>query len=151
MKEINFNSNSPEDTIKLGKKIGNELKGGETFELISDLGGGKTTFVSGIAQGVSSKDTVASPSFTISRTYEGRTLNVYHFDFYRLSDAGIMSFELEEYLNDKNGVCVVEWGDVVHDILPKNRIIIKITISGENQRNIKVKYPKNYEYLISKL
>lgn len=134
-----YHSDSAEETIAIGQEIGKTLKGGEVIELISDLGGGKTTFVKGLAQGLGSYDPVASPSFTISYVYrctEGRELH--HFDFYRLQDAGVVGSELAEVIGDPQVVVVVEWGDIIHDVLPKNRTIVHIKAVGDTSRDISV-------------
>src|SRR6185312_5854101 len=81
---------SSDNTSDVAMKIGRKLQGGEVIELISDLGGGKTTFVRGLAKGMGSQDTVRSPSFTLSNEYRSGKLTLYHFDFYRLEDPGIM-------------------------------------------------------------
>lgn len=87
-----FSSDSTDATIKLGEQLGRNLKGGETIEFLSDLGGGKTTFITGLNKGFGSEDPVASPSFTISYTYSRQNKKqLHHFDFYRLEDAGIVS------------------------------------------------------------
>lgn len=139
---------SVEETIKLGLDIGSKLHGGEVFELVSDLGGGKTTLVRGIVEGFGSSDPVSSPSFTISYVYsrpDGKQFH--HFDFYRLDDAGIVGNELSEVEQDSDTVVVVEWGDIVHDLLPKKRIIAKISLIDDVGRKISFEYPSVYSYL----
>jgi tRNA threonylcarbamoyladenosine biosynthesis protein TsaE len=92
-----------EQTEQLAARLGRNLKGSEVFELISDLGGGKTTFVRGLACGMGSTDHVASPTFTISREYVAGELALFHFDFYRLSDPGVVAIELAEFIHELNG------------------------------------------------
>ena len=107
------------------------------IELIGDVGAGKTTFVRGLAKGLGVKEPVTSPSFTISKSYaceNGKTLT--HYDFYRLSDPGIMSEDLEESINDPNNITVVEWGESVSNILPKNHTIINIIYNDDNSREV---------------
>src|SRR4051794_32756276 len=87
-------SESSEATYELGSKIGAGLRGGEVIELVSDMGGGKTTFVRGLARGVGYKGAVSSPSFTVRNEYKANKLTLYHYDFYRLSDPGILREEL---------------------------------------------------------
>lgn len=142
-------TNSAEATELLGEHIGARLRGGETIELVSDLGGGKTTFVRGLARGLGSADRVASPTFTISRAYKAAGRTLLHFDFYRLSEAGIMADELAESLADPNAVVVVEWGDIVADVLPVERITLNITATGEDQRAIMITYPNTLSYVIA--
>lgn len=124
------------------------MRGGEVVELISDLGGGKTTFVRGLARGMGSTDRVASPTFTISRLYESDNLEMHHFDFYRLGEAGLMHEELEEVLHDPRVVTVVEWAGIVQDVLPKKRLSIAIEKTPTDGRIITLRAPESLEYLI---
>ncbi|PIZ61832.1 tRNA (adenosine(37)-N6)-threonylcarbamoyltransferase complex ATPase subunit type 1 TsaE, partial [Candidatus Saccharibacteria bacterium CG_4_10_14_0_2_um_filter_52_9] len=89
------------------------MRGGEVIVLTSDLGGGKTSFVRGLAAGMASHDLVHSPSFTLSNQYKAGDLTLCHFDFYRLNDPGIMRNELAEVLKDSQAVVAVEWADIV--------------------------------------
>jgi len=116
------------------------------FELISDLGGGKTTFVQGLAAGLDSKDQVSSPTFMLERVYSGR-LPLHHFDFYRLGEAGIVGEEFKETLTEKEAVVAVEWGDVVHDVLPADRVSLTITKTGDTARQLDFAYPEAKVYL----
>ncbi|MEX0919558.1 MAG: tRNA (adenosine(37)-N6)-threonylcarbamoyltransferase complex ATPase subunit type 1 TsaE [Candidatus Saccharimonadales bacterium] len=134
-----FKSNSLEETVQLGDKIGQLLRGGEVIELISDLGGGKTALVRGIARGIGSNDQVMSPTFTISRIYRGKNLELHHFDFYRLEDPGIMADELSETISEQNISVVIEWADVVKGVLPDDRLSIEISATAENSRDIAIK------------
>lgn len=134
--------------MAIGSAIGAVLKGGETIELKSDLGGGKTALTKGIAAGMESKDTVQSPTFTVSRIYKAHDgLELHHFDFYRLSDPGVMAAELAESLNDSRAVVVVEWSDIVADILPAERITITLTATGEDTRLLELYLPDAYTAL----
>jgi len=117
------------------------------IELRSDLGGGKTTLVRGIARGAGSNDNVASPSFTISREYRAGKLTIHHYDFYRLGEAGLMSQELADVLSDPQAVVIVEWAGVVDDVLPDERAIIQITATGDESRQFDVTLPEAYAYL----
>src|SRR3989344_4645507 len=101
-------STSSEDPQRLGQLLGRLLKSPEVIELRSDLGGGKTTFVRGLARGLGSNDTVSSPTFTLSKIYKVKNgLEIHHFDFYRLSDAGIMADQLAESLEDPKVITIV--------------------------------------------
>ena len=131
-----MHSENSDQTEAIGHKIGRQLKGGEVIELISDLGGGKTTLVRGITAGFGSKDKVASPTFTISREYVHGDLKIVHYDFYRLHDPGLMAYELAEAINDPLAIVIVEWADIVQDVLPKDRLAITIKTTGENSRDI---------------
>ncbi len=141
-------------TEQFGEQIGKLLRGGEVIELVSDLGGGKTTFVRGLARGMGSPDHVASPTFTISREYvaKGPTLcTMVHFDFYRLADAGLMEHELNEVIGDPKIVTVVEWGKIIEHVLPPERLTIKFEPIDGDQRKITMTYPYSLEYLVENL
>lgn len=113
--------------VELGKVIGQRLRGGEVIELVGDVGAGKTTFVKGVGKGLKIDDDVQSPSFTISRIYEARDgLSLHHYDFYRLHEAGIMSYELSESMETPGAVTVIEWADTVQDVLPEKHCRIEI-------------------------
>jgi tRNA threonylcarbamoyladenosine biosynthesis protein TsaE len=143
-------SESVSDTHELGKSIGIKLVGGEVIEMVSDLGGGKTSLTRGLAEGFGSTDPVSSPSFTISCVYQRSDgKKMYHFDFYRLTDAGIVGSELTEIEHDDHAVTVVEWGDIVHDILPKDRVVVNIRNTGDSTREIIFEYPNRYKYLFT--
>ena len=129
-------STNSEQTEQLGERLGKSLKGGEVIELISDLGGGKTTFVRGLARGAGSKDKVASPTFTISKVYDCPDFQIHHFDFYRLHEAGIVADELAEVASDPKVVVVVEWSDVVQHMLPEQRLAVTLKQTPEGNRDI---------------
>ena len=147
--KINIDSSSPEQTKRIASKISQHLKGGEVIELISDLGGGKTTFVHGLALGIGSDDNVSSPTFTINSLYEGSKLKLYHFDFYRLSEPGILIHELDEVIGDKTAVVVIEWPAIVQANLPMERLSIKFEVVDVNKRKIQINYPESMSYLIN--
>jgi tRNA threonylcarbamoyladenosine biosynthesis protein TsaE len=128
--------------------MGRALKGGEVIELASDLGGGKTTFVRGLARGAGSKDKVASPTFTISKVYQTDTFEIDHFDFYRLSDPGIVADELAEVVGDPQMVVVVEWADVVLDVLPGKRLQLRFEQTPTGSRKLTFSAPQELQYLI---
>ena len=131
-----------QETRTLGERLGVLLKGGETLELIGDVGAGKTTFVKGLALGLGIEEDVQSPSFTISRLYDARdNLQLAHYDFYRLSDAGIMADELTETTQDPTVVTVIEWADIVEGVLPKDRLSIMFTSPTETSRHLTVTGP----------
>lgn len=117
------------------------------IELVSDLGGGKTAFVRGLAEGMGSKDHVSSPSFTLNNQYTAGELTLYHFDLYRLDEPGIIKQELAEILTDKQAVVAVEWAGLVKDLLPERRLSINITANGEDTREIVLNYPERLQYL----
>ncbi len=141
-------SDSADETRRLAEKIGRRLRGGEIIILASDLGGGKTTFVRGLAGGMGSQDAVRSPSFTLGNEYRAKALTLSHFDFYRLKEPGIMRDELAEVLTDPKSVVVVEWGAIVEDVLPEERLTITLRATGHNSRELTFDCPKRLEYLI---
>lgn len=147
MKQQKIVSRSPDETIKLATAIGHKLRGGEAIELVSDLGGGKTAFVRGLASGMGSRDAVRSPSFTLSNEYRSKNLTLYHFDFYRLKEPGIMRDELAEALADPAAIVTVEWADLVEDVLPEKRLRITIKVTGEDSRELIFTYPESLAYL----
>jgi tRNA threonylcarbamoyladenosine biosynthesis protein TsaE len=128
--------------------MGERLRGGEVIELVSDVGGGKTTFVKSLAKGFGSIDNVASPSFTLSREYRAGDKIMYHFDFYRLNDPGIVANELAEVVGDSRAVVVVEWADIVEDVLPAEHLTINIKSPGDTTREFEISYPESLAYLV---
>lgn len=142
-------STSSKDTLAFAKEMGSRLRGGEAIELISDLGGGKTTFTRGLAEGMGSKDLVHSPSFTISNEYRSGDLTMHHFDFYRLLEPGIMQQEISEVLEDPSNIVVVEWAEIIKGTLPSDRITVHIAALGDDEREITVRAPRQKGYLHS--
>ena len=131
-------TNSVEETFELGKVFGQTLRGGEVIEFVGDLGAGKTSFMRGLAEGIQSEDNVSSPTFTISNQYSGRDgLSIYHYDFYRLHDPGLIAEDLAEAIQDPKAIVCVEWAESVRGVLPENRITIQITTLDENSREFK--------------
>ncbi len=134
-------SNSPQETIELGRKIGSQLKGGEVVGICGPLGSGKTHLIKGIAAGAGARDSkqVNSPTFVIVNEYAGR-LDIYHIDAYRLSS--IAEFEMigfDEYCGPQS-VVLIEWADKIESALTAvNYIRIEIYHTGENKRKIHVK------------
>jgi tRNA threonylcarbamoyladenosine biosynthesis protein TsaE len=135
----------------LGKRLGEQLKGGEVIELLSDLGGGKTTLVRGLARGIGSSDHVSSPTFTLSNVYQAPRCTIYHFDFYRLHEPGLIVHELNEALQDPQAVVVIEWGAIVQDVLPPERLTISLDRTGEETRTITVHYPPKLASVVKAL
>ena len=144
-------SSSSNATESLGETIGKSLKGGEIIELSSDLGGGKTTFVKGLARGLGVHGGVSSPTFVVSKIYSGTELELHHYDFYRLGELGIMSEEIQEVIENTNNVTAVEWGEKAHTLFPPGRLIqIEIKLSDdENVRDIVLTLPTRMDGLMS--
>ncbi len=127
---------SAEETSRIGEQLGRLLHKGSIICLSGDLGAGKTAFTKGIAKGLEVEDYVTSPTYTIINEYEGR-LPLFHFDVYRLNDVEEM-YELgyEEYFFG-DGVVVLEWADIVKDIVPGERLWITIlNTKGDDSREI---------------
>ncbi len=130
-------TNSCEETIALGKKLGSLLRGGEVLAMTGDLGSGKTTFTKGLAEGLGIHGTVFSPTFTLVHEYPG-PIKLYHIDLYRISgEEAIEDLGLEEYF-DAGGVCVIEWSERLGCYKPPNRIDISIVSTGEDERSIEI-------------
>jgi tRNA threonylcarbamoyladenosine biosynthesis protein TsaE len=148
---ITIVSKSDTQTEDIAMTIGGRLVGGEVIELVADLGGGKTTFVRGLALGMGSSDNVSSPSFTISNEYQGEKLQLIHFDFYRLNEAGQIENALVEFLGNPKAVVVVEWADIIKQVLPEARLSIEFRVIDELTRELNLTYPKSLDYLVKGL
>lgn len=136
---MNIEINGESAMKSFGKLLGRALKGGECIELVGDVGAGKTTLTKGIAIGLDIAETVQSPTFTINRVYKGRNdIRLSHYDFYRLSDAGIMADELSESLSESATVIVIEWGDVVASVLPDDHLRITISSPDADIRSLRL-------------
>ena len=138
----------------MGARLGRLLKPPAVLELRSDLGGGKTTFARGLARGLGSKDTVTSPTFTLNQIYTAKGgVKISHHDFYRLNEAGIMSGELAESLDDDKTITVVEWADIARGVLPDDRLTVEFNPVADNtdERTIKISYPAKFEGAIKGL
>jgi tRNA threonylcarbamoyladenosine biosynthesis protein TsaE len=115
-----------EETFALGKKIGELAKPGMVISLIGDLGVGKTVFTQGLAKGLGIEEPINSPTFTIVQVYEEGRLPLYHFDVYRIGDVEEMDeIGYEDYFYGE-GVCLIEWANLIEEILPENMIHITI-------------------------
>ena len=141
------------DTERRAENLGKLLKAPAVLELHSDLGGGKTTFTRGLVRGLGSSDKVTSPTFTLNKIYKAKDLEIHHFDFYRLSDPGVVSGQLEESLQNPRVITVVEWSDIVRGVLPDERLIIefKPVADDPDERMIEIHYPETLANLIEEL
>lgn len=134
-------THSAEETYALGKKIGESAKPGQIYSLIGDLGVGKTVFTQGLAAGLGITDSVNSPTFTILQIYEDGRIPFYHFDVYRIGDVEEMEEIGYEDCFYGEGVCLIEWANLIEEILPENYIRIEIAknlMSGFNYRTIRI-------------
>lgn len=132
-----FRTYSAEQTVEIGLKLGETLKQRDIVCLTGDLGAGKTAFTSGIAAALGVKSHITSPTFTIVNEYSG-TIPLYHFDVYRISDPGEM-FEIgfEEYIFG-NGVVVIEWADLIEELLPDEYIEVEIKKDISVDENLRI-------------
>lgn len=129
---------SESEMLELGRQFALNLTFPAVFELVGDVGAGKTTFVRGLAAGLGIKEPVTSPSFTISKRYALPKTpgELVHYDFYRLDDPGIMRDELAETLAEPNSVVVVEWGGDVADLLPGHKSRLDIVLQEDGSREV---------------
>ena len=135
-KAIVIETNSPEETFELGKRMGQQSIPGQVYTLIGDLGVGKTVFTQGFAAGLGVNGIVNSPTFTILQIYESGRLPFYHFDVYRIADVEEMDEIGYEDCFYGGGVCLVEWANIIEEILP-----------GEYQRiTIEKDLEKGFDY-----
>ena len=133
-------SKSEEDTINFAKNFAKNLKVGDIIVLSGELGSGKTKFVQGILENFGMANEISSPTFTIVNEYNSPTINIYHFDVYRLEDSDeFYAIGGDEYFSQ--GICIIEWGEMIEDVLPKP--YTKITFSKNNDdvnyRELKIK------------
>ena len=114
-----FETYSEEETFALGKRIGEEAKPGEIYALLGDLGVGKTVFTKGVAAGLAIKEQENSPTFTIVQVYDSGRLSFYHFDVYRIGDPEEMDeIGYEDYFYGE-GLCLVEWANLIDELMPE--------------------------------
>ena len=124
-----FISKSEDDTINFASDFAKDLQIGDIIILSGELGSGKTKFTQGILKHFGLENEISSPTFTIVNEYNSKDINIYHFDLYRLSDIDeFYAIGGEEYLS--NGICIIEWGEMLEDVLKKN--YTKITFKKSN-------------------
>lgn len=125
-------TNSAEETFALGKALGEKASPGQIYTLDGDLGTGKTVFTQGVAAGLGITEAISSPTFTIIQEYDTGRLPLYHFDVYRIGDIE----EMEEIGYDdyffEEGICLIEWADLIREILPEH--VIRITIEKDLEK-----------------
>lgn len=121
-----YESYSPEETGRMGEKLAEEAVPGQVFCLYGDLGVGKTVFTQGFARGLKITEPINSPTFTILQTYEEGRMPFYHFDVYRIGDPEEMDeIGLDEYIYGE-GVCLIEWANLIREMLPAKVTAIRI-------------------------
>ena len=136
-----FISKSEQDTINFAKNFAKDLKTGDIVVLTGDLGSGKTKFTQGILEYFGLGNEISSPTFTIVNEHHAKDINIYHFDVYRLEDVDeFYAIGGEDYF--ENGISIIEWGEIIEDILPKG--YIKITFSKDENntdyRELKIEW-----------
>lgn len=145
MEEMIYETNSPEETRKLGRKIGSAAAPGDVYTLVGDLGVGKTVFTQGIAEGLEITEPICSPTFTIVQVYEEGRMPFYHFDVYRIGDMEEMDeIGYEDYFYGE-GLCMIEWANLIEEILPEKRFDVTIEKDlekGFDYRKITIKEHK---------
>jgi len=133
---------APEETLELGRTMGRNAKPGDVYTLIGDLGVGKTVFTQGIAEGLEIDEAICSPTFTIVQVYEEGRMPFYHFDVYRIGDIEEMDeIGYEDYFYGE-GLCMIEWANLIEEILPIKRkeiTIEKDLEKGFDYRRITIK------------
>ena len=146
---MEISTKSAKETKKFGKKIANNLKGGEILALVGDLGSGKTTFVKGLAKGLGINQRIVSPTFIIMRKYDIKLQNsktpklqdLYHIDLYRLEtniEREMKNFGTDEIFSDSENIVVIEWAEKGKNAIPKEAIWIKFENLGGNKRKIRI-------------
>lgn len=148
-----FTSNSEQDTIHFASKLASHLQPGNIVVLSGDLGSGKTKFTQGILTYFGLENEISSPTFTIVNEYHANEINLYHFDVYRLSSSEeFYAIGGEQYL--ENGICIIEWGEIIEDVLPKEYIKISFDrdLTLENTRILTIQpFGNHYTTLIKEL
>jgi tRNA threonylcarbamoyladenosine biosynthesis protein TsaE len=142
-----------EYTERIAELLGGLIEAPEIIELRSDLGGGKTAFTRGLVRGLGSKDRVGSPTFSLKKIYKAGSIEIHHFDFYRLNEPGVVSDQLSESLKDEKVITVVEWADIVRGVLPNEHISIEFRAVSDNEdeRVIVFEFPQSKMVIIEKL
>ena len=128
-KNVEYTSHSREETLALGRRFGEKAQPGEVYALDGDLGAGKSVWAKGFAEGLGIREPVNSPTFTIMQVYEGGRLTLNHLDVYRIEDVAEMDEIGYDEVLGSDGVCLVEWADMVRELLPPETIRVTITRS----------------------
>ena len=152
MEKLKINSLSPEDTMNIAKSLAKLLNKGDSVVLTGNLGAGKTKFVEGFLSYFGIQNEISSPTFNIVNEYETKNESIYHFDVYRLEDSDeFYAIGGEEYFD--KGICLIEWGETLEEVLPKNYIQITFIKdpSDENKRILEFQSFGNTEVILKKL
>lgn len=150
---LTYISNSENDTMRLAHNLASKLNNGDIVVLSGDLGSGKTKFTEGFLSYFGLVNEISSPTFTIVNEYLKDTTNIYHFDVYRLSSSDeFYAIGGEQYF--ENGICIIEWGEQIKDVLPKEylHITFERDFENESKRILNIQpFGKKYEQLIKEL
>lgn len=151
MEKLKIISNSEEETLKIGIKLGSLLNIGDTIVLTGDLGSGKTKLTEGILTYYKLEEEISSPTFTIVNEYIKDDIKIFHFDVYRLEDSSeFYAIGGDEYF--EKGICIIEWGELIQDALPQEYLHIKFERdnNNENSRIINIiSYGNKYDSLLN--
>ncbi len=140
---MNFTLKNEKDTIDLGKKIANIASNGDIFCLKGKLGIGKTSLARSIIKCLTNTNEVLSPTYPLLINYKYKNSNIWHFDLYRLEkEDDIWNIGYEEALN--NGIIIIEWPEIIENILPKSKIVILLTEDKNNERKAEITANKNF-------
>jgi len=142
MLNLKFISNSEQDTKKFAKNLASKLNIGDIIVLSGELGAGKTKFTEGFLSNFGLDNEISSPTFTIVNEYQSSNIKIAHFDVYRLEDCDeFFAIGGDEYFS--NSICIVEWGEIIENILPANYIKISIE-KDDNNENVRILNIKTY-------
>ena len=145
-----FENLGEEKTREIGTKLGELLFPGAVICLIGDLGAGKTTMTQSLAKSLGVDDYITSPTFTIVNEYEGR-MPLYHFDVYRIGCSEEMyDIGFDEYI-DSDGVCIIEWANIIEDILPDEYLKIELMYKETGREMILTPFGQKYEEIVEEL
>ena len=148
---MEYDSYSAKETFEIGRKLGENVKRGDILCLNGDLGVGKTVFSQGFACGMGITEPISSPTFTIVQTYEEGDMPLYHFDVYRIGSSDEMyDIGYDEYING-DGVCIIEWANLIDDILPDEYLYIELKYKDMSREMILNPVGEKYEKIVEEL
>ena len=126
-----------DDMVKLGNRFGKIAKPGMVISLRGSLGAGKTVFARGVARSLGIEEAIVSPTFTLVQEYDG-TLPMYHMDLYRITSQEDFEMIGGEDMLYSNGVCLIEWSEIINEMLPKDTVFINITVNADQSRTVTI-------------
>ena len=133
---VDFISHSPDQTRRIGMRLGQLLEGGDVLCLVGELGTGKTCLIQGIGRGMGVEDQVTSPTFTLVKEYPGVAFLLYHIDLYRIVDVkAAFTFGLDDYLYGE-GVCAMEWAERVQELWPDEHLLVRLRHIDDTKRGL---------------